>query len=79
MKTATGALCLVRLTGPFQLATGLLFWMGNALPLLAIHLLSVLVLVLSLWTIAVLALRGGVPRLGARPAARAGNASPCRS
>jgi hypothetical protein len=60
MNTATVALWLVRLTGLFQIVTGLLFWTGNALTLIPLHLLSGLVLVLSLWTLAVLALRGGV-------------------
>jgi len=58
--TATVASWLVRLAGLFQIATGLLFWTGNALALLPFHMLSGLVLVLSLWTIAVVALRGGV-------------------
>jgi hypothetical protein len=58
--TATVASWLVRLTGLFQIVTGLLFWTGNALALLPFHLLSGLVLVLSLWTLAFLALRGGV-------------------
>jgi hypothetical protein len=59
MNIATVALWLVRLTGLFQIVTGLLFWTGNALPLLPVHMLSGLVLVLALWTIAFLALRGG--------------------
>jgi hypothetical protein len=59
MKTATVALWLVRLTGLFQLVTGLLFWTGNALALIPVHMLSGLVLVLALWTIAFLALRSG--------------------
>jgi hypothetical protein len=58
--TATVALWLVRLTGLFQIVTGLLFWTGNALALLPLHLLSGLGLVLSLWTVALVALRGGV-------------------
>jgi hypothetical protein len=60
MKTATVALWLVRLTGLSQIVTGLLFWTGNALTLIPLHMLSGLGLVLALWTIAFLALRGGV-------------------
>jgi hypothetical protein len=59
MKTATVALWLVRLTGLFQIVTGLLFWTGNTLTLIPFHMLAGLVLVLSLWTIAFLALRSG--------------------
>jgi hypothetical protein len=58
--TATVALWLVRLTGLFQIVTGLLFWTGNALALIPFHMLSGLVLVLALWTIAFVALRAGV-------------------
>jgi hypothetical protein len=60
MQTATtGALLLVRLTGLVQLVTGLLFWTGNALTLLPLHLLSGLALVLTLWALAALAARAG--------------------
>jgi hypothetical protein len=58
--TATVALWLVRITGLIQIVTGLLFWTGNALALIPLHMLSGLVLVLSLWTVAFVALRGGV-------------------
>jgi hypothetical protein len=58
--TATVALWLVRLTGLFQIVTGLLFWTGNALALIPLHMLSGLVLVLSLWTIAFVAFRSSV-------------------
>ena len=67
MKVAiTGAQMLVRLTGLFQIVTGLLFWTGNALALLPVHMLSGLVLVLALWVLALLTARAGV---GLRPVA----------
>ena len=73
MKTATTttkvALTVVRVTGAVQIVTGLLFWTGNALALLPVHLLSGVVLVLALWVLAVLAARAGV---GAGRAALAG-------
>jgi hypothetical protein len=63
MKTATTATTVaqtvVRVTGAVQLGTGLLFWTGNALALLPVHLLSGLGLVLALWALAVLAARAG--------------------
>jgi hypothetical protein len=64
MKTATPAttvaLMVVRVTGAVQIVTGLLFWTGNALALLPVHLLSGVGLVLALWALAVLAARAGV-------------------
>jgi hypothetical protein len=63
MKLATTAFqILVRVTGLVQIVLGLLFWSGNALALIPVHMLIGLVLVLSLWTLAVLALvaRAGV-------------------
>ena len=73
MKTATTAmavaLTVVRVTGLVQIVTGLLFWTGNALVLLPVHLLSGMVLVLALWALAILAARAGV---GAGRAALAG-------
>lgn len=60
MKTATTvAHWLVRLTGLFQIVTGLLFWTGNALDLIPFHMLAGLILVLSLWTLAGLGGRAG--------------------
>lgn len=55
-------LMLVRLTGAFQILSGLLFWTGNVLPLVPIHMLSGLILVLSLWALAIMALVSGVRR-----------------
>src|SRR5262245_7436432 len=55
----TVAQTVVRVTGPVQIVTGLLFWTGNALALLPLHLPSGAVLVLALWALAVLAARAG--------------------
>jgi hypothetical protein len=63
MKTAiTVAHWLVRLTGLIQIVLGVLFWTGNALTLIPVHMLSGFVLVLSVWTLAVLAALAGVSR-----------------
>ena len=53
---------MVRITGLVQIVLGLLFWSGSALALVPVHMLVGLVLVLSLWTLAGLALaaRAGV-------------------
>jgi hypothetical protein len=60
MKTASSvSLWVVRITGLFQIVTGLLFWTGNALALIPLHMLSGLVLVIALWVLAVLAARAG--------------------
>ncbi len=62
MKTATTiAQTLVRLCGLALLTLGLLFWTGNARDLIPLHMLLGLVLVLSLWVLAGLAARAGVP------------------
>ncbi len=62
MKTATTvAQMLVRFTGVLLIILGILFWTGNALTLIPVHMLLGFVLVLSLWTLAVLAARAGVP------------------
>jgi hypothetical protein len=57
---STVAHVLIRFTGLLQIVLGLLFWTGNALSLIPIHMLVGLVLVLSLWTLAFLAARAGV-------------------
>jgi len=63
MKTAiTVVHMLVRLTGLIQIVLGVLFWTGNALTLIPVHMLSGFVFVLSVWTLAVLAARAGVSR-----------------
>jgi hypothetical protein len=58
--TATVAQWLVRVTGLIQIVLGLLFWSGNLLALLRVHILSGLVLVLALWTLAFIGARAGV-------------------
>lgn len=61
MKTAiTTCQLLIRGTGLLQILLGLLFWFGYARTLISIHMLIGLVLVLSLWVLAVLAARSGV-------------------
>jgi hypothetical protein len=51
---------LVRVCGLALIVLGALFWTGNALQLITVHILLGLVLVLSLWTLALLAARAGV-------------------
>lgn len=56
MRAATTvAQWIVRFTGLIQLVLGALFWSGSALRLIPLHMLSGIVLVLALWTVAVLA------------------------
>lgn len=50
----------VRVAGLFAIALGLLFWSGNADALVPIHMLLGILIVLSLWTLAVLAAVAGV-------------------
>jgi hypothetical protein len=66
MRTSTAvALWIVRITGLIQIVLGLLFWTGNALTLIPVHMLSGLILVLSLWVLAFQAIQSGAnPRLG---------------
>jgi hypothetical protein len=61
MKTAvTIANTLTRLTGVIQIVLGVLFWTGNVLGLIPVHIISGTILVLSLWTLAILGARAGV-------------------
>src|SRR5437868_15224829 len=61
MKTAvTVAQMLVRLCGLVLIVLGILFWTGQALTLVPVHMVIGLVLVLSLWTLAGLAASAGV-------------------
>jgi hypothetical protein len=60
-STITGLQMGIRVVGVVQLALGLLFWTGNALGLVDLHQLLGILLVLGLWTQAVLAARAGVP------------------
>jgi hypothetical protein len=61
MKGATAvAQNTVRLFGVLQIVTGLLFWTGNALSLVPLHMLSGLLLVIGLWILAGIGLRAGI-------------------
>jgi hypothetical protein len=62
MRTAaTVAQMLVRVCGTIQIVLGILFWSANASFLVPVHILVGLVLVLALWTLALLAARAGAP------------------
>jgi hypothetical protein len=58
----TIARMLLGISGPTALVLGVLFWTGNALTLIPLHMLAGMVLILSLWTLAILAAVSGVPR-----------------
>jgi hypothetical protein len=63
MKTAaTVAQMLVRVAGVVQIILGVLFWTGNALTLIPIHMLIGSVIVLLLWTLAGIGAYAGVSR-----------------
>lgn len=63
MQTVTNiAHITLRITAVIQIALGLLFWAGVAYSLIPVHMLSGLVLVLSVWVLAVVALARGVNR-----------------
>jgi hypothetical protein len=63
-STITAIQMFVRVAGVVQLLLGLAFWTGNLLGLVDLHMLNGILLVLGLWTQAVLAARAGVePRL----------------
>lgn len=59
--TATVVQMLVRLCGLALIVLGILFWTGNALALVPLHVLVGLILVLSLWALAFIAARSGAP------------------
>lgn len=60
MQTATTiAVMVLRLTGLTQIGLGLLFWTGNNLSMIPIHMLLGFVLVLALWALAGLAAGAG--------------------
>lgn len=60
MRIVVSALrMLVRLLGVLLIALGILFWSGNALTMTPLHMLAGILLVLSLWTLSVLAARSG--------------------
>ena len=54
--TAAISLWIVRVAGTLQLLLGALFWTGHAYSFLPLHIISGVVIVLTLWTVAVLAL-----------------------
>jgi len=54
--TAAISLWIVRIAGTIQLVLGILFWTGHAYSYLPLHIVSGIVIVLTLWTVAVLAL-----------------------
>jgi hypothetical protein len=51
----------IRLLFVVQLLVGLVFWSGNALAFTPLHMLLGILLVLCLWSVAVLAWRAGAP------------------
>ncbi len=61
MNTVTNvAHVLVRITGAIQIILGLAIWVGVANAYIPVHILSGVILVLSLWTLATVATRMGV-------------------
>ena len=61
MRVATMVIrTLIRLLGLIMVVLGLLFWTGNALNFIGLHMLLGMVLVLLLWAQAILAARSGV-------------------
>jgi len=61
MRTATTIIqMLLRGLGLVMIILGLLFWTGNALNLISLHMLLGITLVLLLWALAIMAARSGV-------------------
>ena len=61
MRIATRVIqMLIRLLGLIMIVLGVLFWTGNALNLIGLHMLLGIVLVLLLWALAIIAARAGV-------------------
>jgi hypothetical protein len=60
-STVTAIQMGIRVVGVVQLALGLAFWTGNLLGLVDLHQLLGILLVLTVWTLAALAARAGVP------------------
>lgn len=61
MKTATTIIrWFVRIIVPILIVLGVLFWTDHAQGLIPVHILIGILLVLSLWTLAFLAVRAGV-------------------
>jgi hypothetical protein len=59
--TFTVAQMIVRVSGVLLLILGLLFWTGDALGLIPVHILLGVLLVLALWLLAATASQMGVP------------------
>ena len=61
MRTATTMIAMVlRVLGLIMIVLGLLFWTGNALALIGLHMLIGIIVVLLLWALALLAARSRV-------------------
>ncbi|HEY8597164.1 MAG TPA: hypothetical protein VIL85_01965 [Thermomicrobiales bacterium] len=60
-RTATIVQAIMGLCGIAQITMGILFWTGNALDFVNLHMFLGLAIVLLLWTLAALGLRAGVP------------------
>ena len=61
MRTATTIIqMLVRGLGLIMIVLGLLFWTGNALNLIGLHMLLGMIVVLLLWALAIMAARSGI-------------------
>ncbi len=58
-STVLVALNVVRVTGVIQIVLGVLFWLGIALSLVGVHMISGIILVLSLWVLSVIAIQSG--------------------
>ena len=54
--TTTVSLWIVRVAGIVQLVSGALFWTGHAYGYVPLHMISGVLIVLTLWTLAVMAL-----------------------
>ena len=54
--TANISIWIVRVAGTLQLVLGALFWTGHAYTFVPLHIVSGILIVLTLWTVAVLAL-----------------------
>lgn len=61
MRTATTVIqMMIRVLGLVMIILGLLFWTGNALNLIGLHMLIGMLLVLLLWVLSIMAARSGV-------------------
>jgi hypothetical protein len=61
MRTATTVIqMLLRVLGLIMIVLGLLFWTGNALNLIGLHMLLGIIVVLLLWALAIMAARSGI-------------------